>query len=112
MEKEFVYFVDDTWIDLGAVKIPAIPCGYFKTFDLAVFYIGTKCGAISRSNKNKYDITVSIHTDGFSDDDIKKHIAQVVIVTFTEKGCPNVIKCQRVFNIYKYPFYSDSIEIE
>lgn len=46
MENEFVYFVDDTWIDQGNLKMPAVPCGCFKTLDLAVFYVGTKCGSI------------------------------------------------------------------
>lgn len=112
MEKEFVYFVDDTWIDQGNLKMPAVPRGCFKTLDLAVFYVGTKCGSISKFNKNKYDIRVSIYNDGFSDEDIRKNLVQSTIITVTEKDRPDMIESQHQFNIYKHPFYSKCIDIE
>ena len=86
----------------------------FTSLDSAIFYIGTKCGEISkRFGKKDYDIKVNIYNSDMSDKDIKDHLvysafANVIPKSDKPQGPEYIYR----FNIYEYPLYDNSIEIK
>lgn len=111
-DQKFVYLVEKTWIDIGIerVKMPPVVKGCFSTMDLATFFVGSQCGIISSRNK-KYDTRVSIYSDNFSQKEIDKNLVQATIVTVYDKEDPNKIITQYQYNIYKHPFYTETVNI-
>ena len=80
-----VYYVNSQNLIHGTLMdVEAGIC--FTSLDSAIFYIGTKCGEISkRFGKKDYDTKVNIYNSDMSDKDIGYDIGPKTIKLFTEE---------------------------
>lgn len=86
----------------------------FTSLDSAIFYIGTKCGEISkRFEKKNNDIKVNIYNSDMSEKDIKNHLIYSAFVNVIPKSDKTQgPKYIYRFNVYEYLLYENSIEIK
>lgn len=107
-----VYYVNSQDIICGTeMDVEAGIC--FTSLDSAIFYIGTKCGEISKKFEKNNDIKVNIYNSDMSEKDIKNHLIYSAFVNVIPKSDkPRGPKYIYRFNIYEYPLYENSIEIK
>lgn len=107
-----IYYVNNQNIIRGT-EMDVRPGICFTSLDSAIFYIGTKCGEISKSLEKNNDINVNIYNSDMSENDIKNHLIYSAFVNIIPKSDKSQeSKYTYRFNIYEYPLYENSIEIK
>lgn len=107
-----VYYVNSQNVIYGTeMDVEAGIC--FTSLDSAIFYIGTKCGEISKKFEKNNDIEINIYNSDMSEKDNKNHLVYSAFTNVIPKSDkPQGPEYIYRFNIYEYPLYDNSIEIE